>query len=188
MAWHNEWPHKVYASVLLLDGKIEGWKTGNPPKKEPGEFKAYWKRDRLNDYTAEYVGFEVNNDKEHNDAFEKLAPEWFRQWELAEDLHGAPPYSDEADPQLMDTKSKLTPGPWKFNERMGVVYGPNGWKVAHIFNFEGNGEADANLITAAPDMYEACRKALNLLHQHSIYGETELALRDAIGKSQGGES
>lgn len=97
MAWHDEWPHKVYASVLLLDGKIEDWKTGNPPKKEPGEFRAHWKRDRMSDYTVEYVGFEVNNDQEHDDAFRKLAPQWFRQWELAEDLHGSPPYSDRAD-------------------------------------------------------------------------------------------
>jgi len=49
-------------------------------------------------------------------------------------------------------------------------------------------EANAQLISAAPDMYEACMKALNLLHQHSIYGETELALRSALTKAQGGES
>ena len=97
MAWHDKWPHKVYASVLLLDGKIETWKTGNPPKKEPMEFSNYWKLDRMKDYTCEYVGFEVNNDQEHDDAFRKLAPEWFRQWELAVDFHGSPPYSMDED-------------------------------------------------------------------------------------------
>lgn len=96
MAWHDEWPHKVYASVLLLDGRIEEWKIGNPPKTEPLDFKAYWKRDRLADYRAEFTEFVVNNDQEHDDAFRKLAPEWFRQWELAEDFHGSPPY----DPRL----------------------------------------------------------------------------------------
>lgn len=113
MAWHDECPHKVYASALLLDGKIEGWKTGNPPKKEPGEFRAYWKRDRMNDYTVEYVGFEVNNDREHDDAFRKLAPEWFRQWPLAEDLHGSPPYSDvpEGVVGTRDEILAMVPGP-----------------------------------------------------------------------------
>ena len=91
--WTDIYPHKVYASVLLLDGKIEGWKVGNPPKTEPLDFKAYWKRDRLADYRAEFIGFTVNNDKEHDDAFRKLSPEWFKQWELADDLHGSPPYT-----------------------------------------------------------------------------------------------
>lgn len=152
MAWHDEWPHKACASVLLLDGKIEGWKTGYPPKKEPGEFKAYWKRDRMNDYTVEYTCFEVNNDKEHDDAFRKLAPEWFRQWELAEDLHGSPPYSiEKADaPRFTrDEIMEMVPGP-KMDEAAGKAIGAipkikyfamNKDETAYYMDFERETEA-----------------------------------------------
>ena len=43
----------IYAQVLLLDGKIENWKICQDKKDSPYDFKAYWKRDRLNDYTME---------------------------------------------------------------------------------------------------------------------------------------
>lgn len=92
MAWYDEYPHSVYASVLLLDGKIESWEIGNPPKKSPYDFSAYWKRNRLNDYTSQYTEFVVNNDLEHNEAFEILAREWFKQWPIAEDFKGSKPY------------------------------------------------------------------------------------------------
>ncbi|MFA5558662.1 MAG: hypothetical protein WDA59_04275 [Methanofastidiosum sp.] len=35
MHWSDEYPHSVYASVLLLDNKIESWKVVNYPKKHP---------------------------------------------------------------------------------------------------------------------------------------------------------
>jgi hypothetical protein len=94
--WLDVYPHDLYASVLLLDNKIENWKVVNYPKKTPEEFKGYWKMDRLNDYTCQWKRFVVNNSKEHNEVFIKLAPEWFKKWELAGDYRGYSPYKNEA--------------------------------------------------------------------------------------------
>lgn len=90
--WSDQYPHDLYASVLLLDGKIESWKVVNYPKRSPGEFQAIWKRGRLNDYTTENMKWVVSNNKEHNDVFSVHAPEWFRQWPHAEDYVGFPAY------------------------------------------------------------------------------------------------
>ena len=96
MAWHDEYPHSVFASVLLLDGKIESWKIGNPAKKSPMDFSAFWKLDRLEDYTSEFKEFVVNNSEEHEEVFHFLGHEWFRQWPIAENFHGSKPYLEEA--------------------------------------------------------------------------------------------
>jgi len=90
--WLDIYPHSIFASVLLLDGKIENWKIVNYPKKHPLEFTGFWKRDRLNDYACEWKEFVCNNGKEHNEAFEEWAPEWFKQWLIADDFKGSPPY------------------------------------------------------------------------------------------------
>lgn len=92
LGWIDEYPHSVFASVCLLDNKIENWKVGEHPKTHPGYFSGFWKMDKLNDYTSQYIEFVVNNDKEHHNAFVKLAPEWFKQWELVEDFIGSKPY------------------------------------------------------------------------------------------------
>ena len=47
----------IYAQVLLLDGKIESWKICQSKKNHPYDFKAYWKQDRVNDYTMETKTF-----------------------------------------------------------------------------------------------------------------------------------
>jgi hypothetical protein len=91
MAWHDEYPHSLFASVLLLDNKIENWKVVNYPKKTLS-FTHYWNLDRLNDYVSFNKEWIVNNDKEHNQVFEELAPEWFKQWELADNYMWAKPY------------------------------------------------------------------------------------------------
>jgi len=99
-------------------------------------------------------------------------------------------------------EAKFTPGPWEYNDRMGVVYGPNGWKVAHVFSFEGNGEADASLIVAAPEMYEALvminEKALLWAEDNDDRDDARslqvwleeilLTIRQTLAKAQGGES
>jgi hypothetical protein len=90
--WSDIYPHSIYASVLLLDGKIENWKIVNYPKTEPGMFSGFWKMDRLNDYTCEYKEFICNNSEEHNKAFTEWAEEWFKQWPIADDFVGWKPY------------------------------------------------------------------------------------------------
>lgn len=88
MHWSDRYPHDLYASVLLLDGKIETWKVGQHPRETPGVFSAFWKIDRLKDYTAQTQKWTVNNSQEHNDVFAVHAPAWFRQWPHSEDYVG----------------------------------------------------------------------------------------------------
>jgi hypothetical protein len=90
--WHEQYPHMVYASVLLLDDKIENWKIGGHKKDNPMEWTNFWKMDRINDYTAECKGFEVNTPEEHEAVFIELAHEWFKQWPLADDYRLMKPY------------------------------------------------------------------------------------------------
>jgi hypothetical protein len=83
MAWHDEYPHSIFASVGLINNKITGWKTG----------------DRIIDINSshyrggkiEWTEFIVNNQDEHNEAF-NLAHEWFKQWEIADNFRGNKPY------------------------------------------------------------------------------------------------
>jgi len=95
--WHEKYPHMVYASVLLLDGKIENWKVGGSIRANPLEWKTYWKMDKLKDYKTASKGFEVNTQEEHNKVFDELAPEWFRQWDHADDYRLARAYEDVND-------------------------------------------------------------------------------------------
>ncbi|MFD0682392.1 MULTISPECIES: hypothetical protein [unclassified Paenibacillus] len=89
--WVDTYPHVIHASVLLLDNKIENWKVGQRSK-ETYEFRGFWKKDRLNDYTSYTISWTVNNSEEHNAVFTKIAPMWFRQWEVASDFNGSVPY------------------------------------------------------------------------------------------------
>jgi len=87
----EEYPHSIFGSALLLDGKIEMWKIANYCKRTY-EFSGFWKRDRIEDYTSEWKEFVCNNSEEHQKAFEEWAPEWFKQWPIADDFIGGKPY------------------------------------------------------------------------------------------------
>lgn len=80
--------------MLLLDGKIESWKVANYPKSTSGEFKAFWKCDRLGDYNAKTNCWTVSNPQENHEVFQKLAPEWFAQWKHADDYSGFRAYNE----------------------------------------------------------------------------------------------
>ncbi|MDP4158201.1 MAG: hypothetical protein Q8911_00355 [Bacillota bacterium] len=110
MAWHDEYPHSVFASVLLLDGKIENWKIGGHPKKHAGDWSNFWKLDRINDYTVEHTEFIVNNQKEHNESFERLAPEWFKKWQIASEFIGSKPYREDVKRLIKDEILVMEPG------------------------------------------------------------------------------
>lgn len=99
MNWVDEYPHELYANVLLLDNKIECWKTGNTKAEEAyWPFKAHWKPNRmtttdnhgyvqvaLGDYAVASKSWTVNNVQEHRDVFEIHSKVWYRQWEHADD-------------------------------------------------------------------------------------------------------
>ena len=52
---------------------------------------------------------------------------------------------------------KHTPSPWEFQEKLGTAYGKDGWAIASVISHNDNGEGDAKLIVAAPDMYEVLK-------------------------------
>ena len=81
MAWHDNYPHFVYQEVLLLNGKIIDWKISGSPKRSPifWSFKFPIKKEALGNMSVETNVIEVNNEKEHNDAFNNY--EWFKQFE-----------------------------------------------------------------------------------------------------------
>lgn len=91
--WVDAYPHKVFASVLLLDGKIYGWKIGDRYWDSPYEVRMKINDfDKLDRMRAEHTYWIVYNSKEHNDVYEIHAKEWFKQWEIHEDLPGFKPY------------------------------------------------------------------------------------------------
>lgn len=81
----------IYAQVLLLDGKIENWKICQDKKSSPLDFKARWKRERLDEYTMETTVFkaeEVNVPDEwsfNSYVYNVLGPRWVNQWQYADD-------------------------------------------------------------------------------------------------------
>lgn len=77
MSWHDEYPHKLYYQVLLLDNKMIDWKISGSKKdvlnwslKIPTRINGI-----ANIVTKEIV---VNDDKEHNQAFDDMS--WFEQF------------------------------------------------------------------------------------------------------------
>lgn len=104
---------RIYAQVLLLDGKIETWKICQSQKRSTYDFKAYWKSNRINDYTMDTFCFaeeetEVENGWTFNSyVYEVLGPEWINQWEYAEDYKGAKATTKTLDEFKTETKELL---------------------------------------------------------------------------------
>lgn len=76
--WVESYPHKVYASILLLDNKIIDYLIGEHYWKSPCNVTLYGQisyRDLLRCETK-YTFWKVNNNKEHREVFETLAKEW----------------------------------------------------------------------------------------------------------------
>lgn len=107
----DKYPHKVYASVILLDDKIYKWKIGMNYWESAGQatlFIRSW--DDFKRMESKYIAFEVNNPDEHEEAFSTKAPEWFAQWEAHEDIMGAPPRrpnTNDNDIKLEEFKDRL---------------------------------------------------------------------------------
>jgi hypothetical protein len=100
-----------------------------------------------------------------------------------------------------DPKPAHTPGPWHTSKNFRYVRGswvttgdgPKDFNVCEIWtNGEGDDEqanANARLISAAPDLLAMCEQLLSLyrLHRPQAFGTdaTEEAARAAIAKAQG---
>lgn len=98
--WVETYPHTIWANVVLKDNKIVNWSVGERKWEHHFSMTRYFKVPfNFDDYKDEIVqnlSWEVQNDKEHNDVFEILAPEWFRQWEIHEDFKGSKPLQGQA--------------------------------------------------------------------------------------------
>lgn len=88
--------------------------------------------------------------------------------------------------------STHTPMPWDYDtdEGYSMVDGPNGY-IAKVFQgtCEGQGEANARLMAAAPDLLDACQAAMTCCGGPEYWnGETRLFLllmQAAIAKATG---
>ena len=104
--------------------------------------------------------------------------------------------------------AKFTPGPWTFdweddNRTWAIVKSPTGKIVANVNTESGPdiaplvsdkmpAQANAQLISAAPDLFEALKKAIDALERaddsfgvpglHGIINEADAAIRKAEGE------
>jgi hypothetical protein len=98
--WISTYPHEIIASVMLLDGKIYNYRIGEHPIGDQPFGKLIrvkiseeeMEKEKLME--IETIAFEVNNVNEHRDIFNVIAREWFKTWEIHEDLVGNRPYRD----------------------------------------------------------------------------------------------
>ena len=79
---------------------------------------------------------------------------------------------------MKQNKPNFTPGPWKImNDKNGyplIFNGVDGFnpicRLEHKAKFDRK-IADANLIAAAPEMYEALQDLINQMNELSAYGD-----------------
>jgi hypothetical protein len=95
-------------------------------------------------------------------------------------------------------KTTHTPGPWDVagtthSRKHLTVHAPGMDPVAFVHNGSDRGEADARLVAAAPDMYDALTEVLaeisriNAAAGHTVFNPTATSMaRAALGKAEGG--
>ena len=90
--------------------------------------------------------------------------------------------------------SKHTKGKWEVSEKNGLqVITRDGETIAYTETCTGleKDEANAQLISAAPELLEACKKALSIIeylgeeHNTTAGEEEEKLLKQAIAKAEG---
>lgn len=79
--WFDTYPHKVYTSVLLLDGKLIDYKIGQTYWQEPFEvtLRGQINLEDLFKCEVRNTFWEVNNSEEHLNVFDELATEWINE-------------------------------------------------------------------------------------------------------------
>lgn len=78
--WIETYPHKIYASVLLLDNKIIDYLIGEHYWKSPYNvtLRGQIPYNDLCKCKTEYTFWNVDNREEHNKVFSKLAKDWIK--------------------------------------------------------------------------------------------------------------
>ena len=95
------------------------------------------------------------------------------------------------------SKPEFTPGPWEVNKRImyshEIKSSLTRELLADVFLVQhGDYEKNASLISAAPDMYEACKLMIDALGKlsgglpDSTFTEPYFKMRNALTKAQGG--
>jgi hypothetical protein len=89
----DEYPHKIYASVLLFDNKIVMWKVGPGYWSQPGVVSVKSKLPgHILEGETDYTSFTVTNDYEHERVFNFDSKLWFKNWDIHEEHAGVKPY------------------------------------------------------------------------------------------------
>lgn len=91
------------------------------------------------------------------------------------------------------TKTQHTPGPWEhaitdqYSQSVDIFESGNARTIARtVLNYPiKTQEANARLISAAPDLLEACKKAANSFKAQFMEGPIYKMLSDAITKAEG---
>lgn len=82
-----KYPRKLYANVLLLDGKIINWKTGSTSWKNDGWLSSsqpLWVFQEECDLQSKTIFFEANNDDENNKFFSVTSKDFYKKFEIHE--------------------------------------------------------------------------------------------------------
>lgn len=76
--WLETYPHKIYASVLLLDNELIDYKVGEHYWESPHQvtLRGQISYNDLLKCKTKYTFWEVYNQEEHNKVFSILAEEW----------------------------------------------------------------------------------------------------------------
>lgn len=82
------YPHKICASALLLDGKLQGWKAGGTHWASSHDARTWLKADRADEYTVERTEWTANNEDERREVFERKVHDWLRQWDAGKAVEG----------------------------------------------------------------------------------------------------
>ena len=96
------------------------------------------------------------------------------------------------------SKPEFSPGPWEVNKRLLYsceIKSRERELLADVFLIQhGDYEKNASLISAAPDMYEACKSMIDALEKlpgglpAKTFTKPYFKMRNALAKAQSGES
>lgn len=89
---YDTYPQQIFATALLLDGKIENWWVGKVDSENQFRLQDLWITDRLDDYKIVDTSWKVYTPEEHDRVINELSVEWFKQWDVAEGYRGFRPY------------------------------------------------------------------------------------------------
>jgi hypothetical protein len=86
---------------------------------------------------------------------------------------------------MAENSVKFTKGPWKYNPKTSQVYAAS--QICKIWQFgDGEGKANAHLIAAAPELYEALELADAALSGANMnMNVVERKVKAALAKARG---